>query len=291
MSHPQEPKVPKRVPPQHQDIQPGIESIMVPRPIFENPAYVGSGKLHGKVALITGGDSGIGRAVAIAFAKEGADVVIVYLYEHSDAAETKAYVEQLGRRCLAIAADIRHSAYCNHIVEQTIQHFGKLDILVNNAGVQYPQKCLEDITDEQLEHTFRTNIFSFFYLTRAALPHMKRGSAIVNTTSITAYRGHDELIDYSSTKGAILTFTRSLSQNLIKRGIRVNAVAPGPIWTPLIPSSFSAEEVGNFGSEVPMDRPGQPFELAPAYVYLASDDASYVTGQTIHINGGAMVNG
>jgi NAD(P)-dependent dehydrogenase (short-subunit alcohol dehydrogenase family) len=291
MSNQHFPKVPKRVPPQHEDVQPGIESLMVSRPISENPEYVGSGKLQRKVAVITGGDSGIGRSVAITFAKEGADVVIVYLYEHSDAAETKARIEQLGRRCLAIAADIGYSPYCKRIIEETICHFGRLDILVNNAGVQYPQKSLEDIYDEQLEHTFRTNIFSFFYLTRAALPHMKRGSTIVNTTSITAYRGHHELIDYSSTKGAILTFTRSLSQNLLKRGIRVNAVAPGPIWTPLIPSSFSAEEVGQFGSEVPMDRPGQPFELAPAYVYLASDDSSYVTGQTIHVNGGAIVNG
>lgn len=277
-------------PPQHQERQPGLEYLMVPLPIAENPGYIGSGKLQDKVAVITGGDSGIGRAVAIAFAKEGADVVIAYLYEHEDAAETKRRVEELGRRCLSIAGDLRHPGTSRDVIGQTIETFGRLDILVNNCAVQYPQNSILDISDEQLDNTFRTNLFSFFYMTKAALPCMKRGSAIINTTSVTAYEGQKELIDYSSTKGAIVSFTRSLSLSLVSEGIRVNAVSPGPIWTPLIPSSFSAEQVMSFGLDTPMKRAGQPFELAPAYVYLASDDSSYVSGQVLHVNGGTITS-
>lgn len=279
----------KSFPPQHQDVQPGIESIMNPQPIFDNPGYNGSGKLKGKVALITGGDSGIGRAVAIAFAKEGANVVISYLYEHEDAKKTKEYVEAYGGQCYIISGDISHEDICKKVVDTTIKVFGRLDILVNNAGVQFPQDSIECISTEQLELTFKINIFAMYHITKEALKYMKRGSTIVNTASITAYRGMKNLIDYSSTKGAVVTFTRSLSQSLVGKGIRVNAVAPGPIWTPLIVSSFTAEEVAVFGSDVPMKRAGQPFELAPAYVYLASQDSSYVTGQVLHVNGGAMV--
>ncbi|ULL15021.1 SDR family NAD(P)-dependent oxidoreductase [Paenibacillus sp. H1-7] len=276
-------------PPQHQNQQPGLEYLMNPRPLFENPEYKGSGKLANKVAIVTGGDSGIGRATSIAFAKEGADVVIVYLYEVPDADETKQRIEQLGRRCLAIKTDLRHKSQSAQVVSQTLQAFGKLDVLVNNIGVQYPQQSILNISEEQLLHTFQTNIFSFFFMTQAALPHLKAGSSIINTASITAYQGSKELIDYSSTKGAIVTFTRSLSMSLVDQQIRVNAVAPGPIWTPLIVSSYSAEEVSRFGSDTAMKRAGQPFELAPAYVYLASDDSRFVTGETIHVNGGAFI--
>jgi NAD(P)-dependent dehydrogenase (short-subunit alcohol dehydrogenase family) len=276
-------------PPQHQAQHPGLEYLMNPRPIYENPAYVGSQKLQDYVAIITGGDSGIGRAVAVAFAKEGADIVIAYLYEHEDAEETKSRIEQIGRKCLAIPADLRFKENCTKVVEQTIQAFGKLDILVNNAGVQFPQEKLTDISEEQLVNTFATNIFSFFFMTQAAMSHLKAGSSIINTASITAYRGEKTLIDYSSTKGAIVSFTRSLSKSIVGQGIRVNAVAPGPIWTPLIPSSFSAERVSTFGTDTPMKRAGQPFELAPAYVYLASQDSQYVTGQTLHVNGGDFI--
>ncbi|MDN4084069.1 SDR family oxidoreductase [Paenibacillus polymyxa] len=279
------------LPPQHQEQQPGIESKMTPAPQFEKPTYKAAGKLTGKVALITGGDSGIGRAVAVTYAKEGADVAIVYLNEHKDAEETKRQVEQEGRKCVLISGDIGDDQFAKKAVQQTVNELGKLDIVVNNAAEQHPQQKLEDITKEQLERTFRTNIFGMFFLTQAALPHLKKGSAIVNTTSITAYAGNKTLIDYSSTKGAITSFTRSLSLNLADQGIRVNAVAPGPIWTPLIPSTFDAKTVSEFGGAQPMKRPGQPEELAPAYVYLASDDSSYVSGQVIHINGGEVVNG
>lgn len=278
-------------PPQHQNQQPGIESLMDPRPVFDNPNYIGSGKLTNKVAVITGGDSGQGRAIAVAFAKEGADVVIVYLNEHTDAAETKQFVEQKGRKCIAIAGDIGNEAFCQQVVEQTIAKFGKLDILVNNAAEQYVQNSLENISSEQMERTFRTNFFSIFYLSKAALPHMKPGSAIINAASLAAYEGNEQLIDYSATKGAIVAFTRSLSKSLHGQGIRVNGVVPGTIWTPLIPASFPADQVANWGAKNPMKRAGQPYEVAPAYVYLASDDSSYVSGQFIHVNGGVITNG
>ena len=278
-------------PPQHQDRQPGIESEMTPRPQAEDREYRGSGKLRGKVALITGGDSGIGRAVAIAFAKEGADVAIAYLSEHGDAQETRALVEKEGRRCVAIAGDVGDEGVCQRVVQGTVRELGRLDILVNNAAEQHPQGSLEQITSEQLERTFRTNIFSFFYMTKAALSHLRDGSAVINTTSVTAYRGSAHLLDYSATKGAIVSFTRSLAKALVGRGIRVNGVAPGPIWTPLIPATFPAERVASFGADVPMQRAGQPEEVAPSYVFLASDDASYMAGQILHPNGGEVVNG
>ncbi len=278
-------------PPQHQAQQPGIESEMTPKPQADDSQYQGSGKLKNKVALITGGDSGIGRAVAIAFAKEGADVAIVYLNEHDDAKETKHLVEAQGRKAFTISGDVGDENFCQQAIQQTIDEFGKLDILVNNAAEQHPQKSIEDISQEQLERTFRTNIFSMFFLTKAALKYLKEGSNIINTTSVTAYKGSQELLDYSSTKGAIVAFTRSLSQNLVEKGIRVNAVAPGPIWTPLIPATFPEEKVANFGKQVPMQRAGQPEEIAPSYVFLASDDASYITGQVLHPNGGTVVNG
>lgn len=278
-------------PPQHQDQRPGIESEMTPLPKFEDRKYKGSDKLLNKVALITGGDSGIGRAVAVYFAKEGADVAVLYLNEHEDAQETKRQVEQEGRRCLLIAGDIGSESFCREAVERTVRELGKLDILVNNAAEQHPQESIEDITAEQLERTFRTNIFSMFYLTKAALKHLKEGSAIINTTSVTAYRGSPQLLDYSSTKGAIVAFTRSLSQALAEKNIRVNGVAPGPIWTPLIPSTFPPDKVASFGADVPLKRAGQPEEVAPAFVFLASDDSSYITGQILHPNGGEVING
>jgi NAD(P)-dependent dehydrogenase (short-subunit alcohol dehydrogenase family) len=284
-------QIKKTLPPQHQDQQPGLESKMNPFPEFESASYKAAGKLSGKVAIITGGDSGIGRAVAVTFAKEGADIVILYLNEHEDAKETKTQVEQEERQCLLIAGDIGDEEFCKDSVRQAVDEYGRLDILVNNAAEQHPQQRIEDITKEQLERTFRTNIFSMFYMTKAVVPHLKKGSAIINTASITAYKGNPTLLDYSSTKGAIVSFTRSLSLNLIEKGIRVNAVAPGPIWTPLIPSTFDAEKVSQFGASQPMKRPGQPDEVAPAFVYLASDDSSYVSGQVIHINGGEVVNG
>lgn len=282
---------PKEQPPQQQERQPGVESQMTPAPQAEAKQYRGSGKLDGKVALITGGDSGIGRSVAILFAREGADVAIAYLNEESDANETKKLIEQEGRRCLTLAGDIGDEQFCQNAVEQTIKTFGKLDILVNNAAEQHPQESIENITAEQLEKTFRTNIFSMFFLTKAALPHLKPGSSIINTTSVTAYKGNPQLLDYSSTKGAIVAFTRSLSQALVEKGIRVNGVAPGPIWTPLIPSTFPEEKVESFGKQVPMQRAGQPEEVAPSYVFLAADDSSYMTGQILHPNGGSVVNG
>ncbi len=279
------------MPPQEQDQQPGIESEMTPRPVAEDPSYRGSGKLQGKVALITGGDSGIGRAVAIYFAKEGADVAISYLNEEQDAQETKRQVEEEGRRCLTIAGHIGDEAHCQQLVQRTVQELGKLDILVNNAAEQHPQDSIKEITAEQLERTFRTNIFSMFFLTKAALEHLRPGSAIINTSSVTAFKGSAQLLDYSSTKGAIVAFTRSLSQSLVEQGIRVNSVAPGPVWTPLIPSTFPPDKVASFGADVPMKRAGQPEEIAPCYVFLASDDSSYISGQTLHPNGGNPVGG
>ncbi|WP_078413051.1 SDR family oxidoreductase [Priestia abyssalis] len=283
---------PNDLPAQEQDHQPGIEQEMRPLPKTNNADYEGSGKLQGRTAIITGGDSGIGRAVAIAYAKEGADVAIVYLSESSDAQETKQLVEEQGVRCLLLEGDIGDESFCKQVVQETVEKLGGLDILVNNAGEQHPQESILDISTEQLEKTFRTNIFSMFHLTKEALPHLKEGSAIINTASITAYAGHKTLLDYSATKGAITTFTRSLSLQLADKGIRVNGVAPGPIWTPLIPSTFTAEHVSKFGQDTPMQRPGQPKELAPAYVYLASNaDSSYVSGQILHVNGGKIVNG
>lgn len=279
------------IPPQHQERQPGLEHEMVPAPIAEELGQKGSDKLKGKAALITGGDSGIGRAVAIAFAREGADVAIVYLNEHEDAEDTRKMVERHGRKCVLIAGDIGDEAFCRDAIQSTVSQLGALHILVNNAAEQHPQQKIQDITAEQLERTFRTNVFSFFYMAKAAIDHMKDGGAIINTTSVTAYKGSPELLDYSSTKGAIVAFTRSLSQAVVDQGIRVNAVAPGPIWTPLIPSTFGPEGVDHFGEDVPMHRPGQPEEVAPSYVFLASDDSSYMTGQVLHPNGGEVVNG
>ena len=279
------------IPAQQQDRQPGLEREMTPAPEFESPEYKGSGKLGGKVALITGGDSGIGRAVAVYFAREGADVAIVYLNEHEDADETKKQVEAEGKRCLTIAGDVGDEAFCQAAVEKVIAELGKLDVLVNNAGEQHPQKSLEDITAEQLERTFRTNIFGMFFMTKAALKYLPEGSAIVNSSSVTAFRGSGSLLDYAATKGAIVAFTRSLAQNLAAKKIRVNSVAPGPVWTPLIPSTFSVEKVESFGENVLLERPGQPAEIAPSYVFLASADSSFFTGQTLHPNGGDIVGG
>ena len=264
---------------------------MKPKPEQFAPWYRGSGKLEDKVAIITGGDSGIGRGVAILFAREGADVAVLYLNEHEDAQATKVMVENEGRRCIALAGDIGSKEFCTKAVEKTVKAFGKVDVLVNNAAVQFLKSSIEEISEEQLEKTFRTNIFSYFYMVQAALPHMKEGSSIINSTSITAFKGSPALLDYSSTKGAILAFTRSLSQNLVEKQIRVNAVAPGPIWTPLIPASFPEDQVKEFGSDTPMGRAGQPEEVAPAYVFLAAQDSSYITGQTIHPNGGTVVAG
>jgi NAD(P)-dependent dehydrogenase (short-subunit alcohol dehydrogenase family) len=282
---------PKEFPPQHQDHQPGTEAPMQPEPQTVDPNYKGSDKLKGKVVLITGGDSGIGKSAAIYFAKEGASVAIVYLEEHEDAEKTKEAIQAEGQDCLLISGDLGSETFCKDAVRKTLDKFGQIDVLVNNAAEQHPQKSLLDITAEQLEKTFRTNIFSFFHLTKAVLPHLKKGSSIINTASITAYEGNEQLIDYSSTKGAIVSFTRSLAKSLAGQGIRVNGVAPGPIWTPLIPSTFTADKVSKFGSNTPIGRAGQPYELAPAYVYLASDDSSYVSGQMIHVNGGTIVNG
>lgn len=284
---------PTSAPAQEQPHQPGQQQVMHPEPEIIKATHQGSNKLKNKVALISGGDSGIGRSIAVLFAREGADVAVIYLEEQADAEKTKQLVEQEGQQCILLKQDISDPNTADKCVESVLQTFGKINILVNNAGVQFQQKDLLDISNEQLEKTFKTNIFSMFYLTKAVLPHLKEGDSIINTTSITSYHGHDELMDYASTKGAITTFTRSLSTNLMKqkKGIRVNGVAPGPIWTPLIPSSFDAETVAKFGQDTPMGRMGQPSEVAPAYLFLASDDASYITGQVIHVNGGEIING
>ena len=278
-------------PAQHQDKQPGLESKLRPRPTVVRDDYRGADKLKDKIAIITGGDSGIGRAVAVAFAKEGADLLIAYLDEHTDAQETKRLILAEGRMCILMAGDVGDASFCRHVVEAAVNAFGRIDVVVNNAGAPHPQDSLTGITDEQLERTFRTNVFGAFYLTRAALPHLRSGSTIVNTTSVTAYRGSHHLIDYASTKGAIVGFTRSLAQSVVDAGIRVNAVAPGPIWTPLIAASFDAAEVATFGSDTPMHRAGEPAEVAPCFVFLASEDSSYMTGQVLHPNGGETMAG
>ena len=275
----------------HEDGLPGHESHLHPKPEWR-PRWPGSGRLKGKVAIVTGGDSGIGRAVAVLYAREGADVAIVYLNEHDDAAETAQAVRDEGRRCVTIAGDIGDKAFCARAVEQVVGELGGLHILVNNAGEQHPDKDITDITEEQLRRTFQTNVFGMFFMVQAARPHLSEGAAIVNCTSVTMYAGEPELLDYSSTKGAITAFTRSLSENLVGKGIRVNAVAPGPIWTPLNPAGgASAEKLATFGQKTPMGRPGQPNEVAPAFLFLACDDASYMSGQVLHPNGGQIVNG
>jgi NAD(P)-dependent dehydrogenase (short-subunit alcohol dehydrogenase family) len=282
-------KMPENIPPQHQDRQPGIEGDMRPRPVYDTD-QLGYGRLKDKVAIITGGDSGIGRSVAVLFAKEGADVVIVYFNEHQDAEETAEMVRKYGKQSLLIPTDISVEVNCKNVIDKTIEKFGKLDILVNNAAVQYEQHDIQDISAEQWEYTFRVNIFSYFFLAKYATEHLKEGGVIINTASVTAYKGNEVLMDYSSTKGAIVSFTRSLSQSLIKKGIRVNAVAPGPVWTPLIPASFPEDKVSKFGKDIPMERPAQPVEIATCYVFLASSEAAFLTGQVLHPNGGSIVN-
>ncbi len=277
-------------PPQQQDHQPGRESEMHPKPDYM-PKFPGNGRLAGKVAIITGGDSGIGRACAVLFAREGAEVAIVYLEETDDAKITAWAIEAEGKQALLIRGDVGDKTFCNNVVSKVIEEFGQLDVLVNNAAEQHMQTALEDISEEQMRKTFETNFFGYMFLTQAALPHLKAGSAIVNTTSITAYRGSPSLMDYASTKGAIVAFTRSLSGSLAEKGIRVNAVAPGPIWTPLIPASFPADEVAEFGADQPLKRPGQPNEVATSHLFLACDESSYMTGQVLHPNGGEIIGG
>lgn len=272
--------------------RPGSERKMRPHPVFDHPEVKGNGKLKNKIALVTGGDSGIGKAVAILFAKEGADVVIAYLKEHKDARDTKKIIEEQYRRtCLLIPGDISKEKYCRVVIKKTMKQFKRIDILVNNAALHYENKKLESLSTRELLRTFETNIFSFFWLTKAALPAMKKGSCIINTSSVTAYRGSAGLLDYSATKGAIVSFTRSLSSNLIKKGIRVNGVAPGPVWTPLIPSSFNSRKTSEFGSDSPMQRAAQPVEIAPSYLFLACNDSSFISGQFLHPNGGEIING
>ena len=282
----------KKLRPQQKQRRPGVETKMKPPPIFDYPKIKGSDKLKGKVAFITGGDSGIGKAVAILFAKEGADISIAYLNETEDANETKHIIEdRYQRTCLLVKGDLSKERHCKTAIDKTIKKFGRLDILVNNAAIHYENKEIESLTTDELLKTFSTNIFSYFWVTKAALPHMKKGGCIINSSSVTAYRGSAGLIDYASTKGAIVSFTRSLSANLAKKGIRVNGVAPGPIWTPLIPSSFKGKKVATHGSDVPMQRAGEPVEIAPSYLFLACDDSSYMTGQFLHPNGGEIING
>lgn len=281
-----------KIPPQSQNRHPALESEMNPKPQYDRESYRGSGKLKGKVALITGGDSGIGRSVAVLYAKEEADVAIVYLDEHEDAKETKRLVEQQGRKCLLMTGDVGSEKFCQEVVRKTVDEFGRLDILVNNAAEQFAEdtQTLQDIDSARLGRVFSSNIFSMFYLCKAAIPHLKPGSSIINNASINAYKGHQTLLSYTTTKGAIVAFTRSLSQSLIEKGIRVNGVAPGPIWTPFIPDAFDAEKVEDFGTQVPMKRAGQPVEVATCFVFLASEDASYIAGQFLHPNGGVVVN-
>jgi NAD(P)-dependent dehydrogenase (short-subunit alcohol dehydrogenase family) len=284
-------KYPKGQPPQSQEKQPGVESVMTPRPFSEMRDYIASGKLKNKIALVTGGDSGIGRAVAIGFAKEGANIAIVYLNEHEDARETSKFILEEGRKCILIPGNVGDESFCIHSVEKTVAEFGTIDILVNNAAEQHETESIEELSTQQFTRTFQTNIFAYFFMSKAALKYMKEGSCIVNTSSITAYAGHPTLLDYASTKGAIVSFTRSLALSLAERGIRVNAVAPGPIWTPLIPASFKPEKVAKFGTGTALGRAGQPDEVAPSYIFLASRDSSYMTGQVLHPNGGRIVNG
>ena len=278
------------IPPQEQKL-PGSEQKMNPKPVVDDPDYKPSGKLKDKIVFITGGDSGIGKATAILLAKEGAKVAIVYLNEHEDADETRSIIENYGSECLLIPGDISKEDFCKDAVQKTIDEYGRIDVLINNAAEQHEAKEITDIETKNLVHTFEVNIFSMFYITKAALPHMKEGSTIINTTSVTAYKGSPELLDYSSTKGAIVAFTRSLSQNLVKKNIRVNGVAPGPIWTPLIPASYEGEKVSEHGKKTPMKRPGQPVEVAPCYLFLATNASSYMTGQILHPDGGTVVNG
>ncbi|MBE6138461.1 MAG: SDR family oxidoreductase [Firmicutes bacterium] len=276
-------------PEQEQNVQPGMEYEMVPKPIFDNPEYKGSGKLKNKVAIITGGDSGLGRAAAIAFVKEGARVVIPYYNEHKDAEETKKYIEQLGGECLLLSGDISDKNFCKFIVEKTLERFNCIDILVNNAGVQYQQDSLECISDEQFDWTMKVNVYGMFYLTREVLPHLKSGASIINLSSVTTFYGEPQLIDYVTTKGAIVGFTRSLARNLALKNIRVNAIAPGFFWTPLQPACWVKEKIPSLGSDAAMARGAMPYELAPTFVFLASSDSSYVTGQVIHNNGGQVM--